>query len=83
MKHELKVQLALKRGIKIVKLPPSINWRDPVDRLYLMKDEIDALEQFDALGEELFHANPKCNHQIANAPGGGVKCKKCTGWFCY
>lgn len=33
--------------------------------------------------EELWDADPKCRHKIVDAPGGGVKCTKCGGWFCY
>lgn len=32
---------------------------------------------------ELFNANSECKHDIVCAPGGGVKCTKCNGWFCY
>lgn len=32
---------------------------------------------------ELWNADPDCEHEVVNAPGGGVKCKKCRGWFCY
>ena len=33
--------------------------------------------------EELWGADPNCNHKIVTARGGGVKCTKCQGWFCY
>jgi hypothetical protein len=33
--------------------------------------------------EELLDADPNCKHNVVNAPGGGVKCTKCHGWFCY
>lgn len=33
--------------------------------------------------EELWEADPNCVHDIQHAPGGGVKCTKCRGWFCY
>ncbi len=33
--------------------------------------------------EPLHDADPKCVHDIVDAPGGGVKCGKCAGWFCY
>ena len=33
--------------------------------------------------EELWDANPNCKHKIINASGGGVKCIKCGGWFCF
>lgn len=31
----------------------------------------------------LYNANPNCKHNIVDAPGGGIKCTKCGGWFCY
>ena len=31
----------------------------------------------------LLDADPKCKHKIVDAPGGGIKCTKCSGWFCY
>jgi len=33
--------------------------------------------------EDLFGSDPNCEHEVVSAPGGGVKCKKCTGWFCF
>ena len=35
------------------------------------------------IDEELWHADPNCQHDIHPALGGGVKCSKCPGWFCY
>jgi hypothetical protein len=32
---------------------------------------------------ELWNADPKCKHKIVYPKGGGVKCSKCDGWFCY
>lgn len=32
---------------------------------------------------ELFGADENCPHVIENAPGGGVRCANCKGWFCY
>jgi len=32
--------------------------------------------------EELFNADPNCNHEVV-ALWSGVKCSKCSGWFCY
>ena len=32
---------------------------------------------------ELWGADPACDHHVICAPGGGVKCTKCGGWFCY
>lgn len=33
---------------------------------------------------ELWGSDPTCVHDIRCAPfGGGVKCTKCDGWFCY
>jgi len=31
----------------------------------------------------LYNADPNCNHNTIPAPGGGIKCTKCKGWFCY
>ena len=33
--------------------------------------------------EILYNADQNCKHKIVCAPGGGVKCTKCSGWFCY
>lgn len=33
--------------------------------------------------DDLFDADPNCKHEVVSAPGGGVKCKKCSGWFCF
>lgn len=32
---------------------------------------------------ELYDADPNCVHIVKPAPGGGIKCMKCPGWFCY
>jgi len=31
----------------------------------------------------LFDADPECEHDMRDAPGGGIKCTKCRGWFCF
>lgn len=31
----------------------------------------------------LWNALVGCDHDIKCAPGGGIKCIKCGGWFCY
>lgn len=31
----------------------------------------------------LWHADPDCEHNVVGVSGGGVKCTKCSGWFCY
>lgn len=33
--------------------------------------------------DELWNADPNCQHETYCAPGGGIKCRKCPGWFCY
>lgn len=33
--------------------------------------------------EVLWDADTKCDHDIQSQPGGGIKCTKCTGWFCF
>lgn len=37
----------------------------------------------DELGEELWGADPNCEHNIISMPSGGVRCTKCKGWCCY
>lgn len=32
---------------------------------------------------ELWDADPNCVHDEQPQSGGGVKCSKCGGWFCY
>lgn len=32
---------------------------------------------------ELYDADPNCQHVLTNGSGGGVRCLKCKGWFCY
>ncbi len=33
--------------------------------------------------EALWAGDDDCVHDVAHAPGGGVRCTKCPGWFCY
>ncbi len=33
--------------------------------------------------QELYDADPNCKHQTVDAPGGGIKCTRCAGWFCF
>jgi hypothetical protein len=33
--------------------------------------------------EDLHDADAECTHAVKDAPGGGVKCIYCPGWFCY
>lgn len=33
--------------------------------------------------DDLYAATPGCEHEVVRASGGGVKCRKCPGWFCY
>jgi len=42
-------------------------------------------EKFDKLGPDdvLWEADDNCDHEIVYPPGGGMKCRKCRGWFCY
>lgn len=40
-------------------------------------------EILQSLGDDLWDADAECEHDIENAPGGGVRCTKCNGWFCY
>lgn len=47
----------------------------------LVEDDDEVLKDYPA--EKLWDADPKCKHRVIGAPGGGVKCTKCNGWFCY
>jgi len=40
------------------------------------------IEEHKWLTEDLFDADPNCDHDI-EVKWSGVKCKKCSGWFCY
>lgn len=40
-------------------------------------------EALDMETTELWGADPECEHIIICAPGGGIKCTKCNGWYCY
>lgn len=31
----------------------------------------------------LYGAEEDCYHEVVAADGGGVRCRKCPGWFCY
>ena len=31
----------------------------------------------------LYNAKSDCDHYVTYASGGGVRCLKCPGWFCY
>jgi hypothetical protein len=33
--------------------------------------------------EELYDADSECKHEVVAQWSGGVKCRKCSGWFCY
>jgi hypothetical protein len=33
--------------------------------------------------EELWDADDNCEHDIYHPSGGGIKCRKCGGWYCY
>lgn len=47
----------------------------------LGKSEEDAVESFPDYG--LFEADENCTHEIIDARGGGIKCAKCPGWYCF
>ena len=32
--------------------------------------------------DELYNADPECDHRVVCAPGGVIKCVKCTGCVC-
>ena len=48
-----------------------------------IKRELSAEQRMNEYEEELWDAEPDCDHEIVSASGGGIKCTKCGGWFCY
>ena len=46
-------------------------------------DDKDNVSELIYTTDDLYNANPECNHHVVSVPGGGVKCNKCDGWFCY
>jgi hypothetical protein len=62
----------------------AISGETPSDRILNDKDFSDKRFSVELPGVDyLFDADPDCKHSIISAPGGGVKCTKCKGWFCY
>jgi hypothetical protein len=45
------------------------------------QDEVQEVEPYET--DELYDADPECKHEVKSAVGGGVKCTKCPGWFCF
>jgi hypothetical protein len=33
--------------------------------------------------DTLYDADNNCKHDIQPANGGGIRCPKCSGWFCF
>ena len=33
--------------------------------------------------EILYDSSSNCVHNVVSSPGGGVKCTKCNGWYCF
>jgi hypothetical protein len=31
----------------------------------------------------MYSATPGCDGEVVLTPGGGIKCTKCRGWFCF
>lgn len=51
-------------------------------RKQFIKDQAEQKRMDRANAEELYNADPDCEHNIVSASGGGVKCTKCNGWYC-
>lgn len=63
--------------LKNIRLPKG--WR----HLILTGESVGISDDPEEFGQELWDADLNCDHDIQHAPGGGVKCTKCPGWFCY
>lgn len=63
--------------LKNIRLPKG--WR----HLILTGENVGISDDPEEFGQELWDADLNCDHDIQSAPGGGVKCTKCRGWFCY
>ena len=49
------------------------------------RDQVAAIQCFEVPEQEveLWNADPSCIHNIKSASGGGIRCIRCRGWFCY
>jgi hypothetical protein len=64
--------------------PASQNWRDYENNaIEIIESLFEPPEEPSQYSDELYNADPACKHEVYAAPGGGVKCRKCPGWFCY
>lgn len=52
-------------------------------RIWTYLEEMSRGLSGDNMPSDLFDADPQCAHHIVGAIGGGIKCTKCAGWFCY
>lgn len=61
----------------------------PVDHSYTQRDMFDntnlSAAEYNILTDsnDFWDADPNCYHETYSAYGDGVKCKHCSGWFCY
>lgn len=44
--------------------------------------EVEVITEVKAVKQELWDADPKCEHDV-QAQWSGIKCVKCGGWFCH
>lgn len=58
-------------------IKPTFN-KLTADYAAVMEAEAKHAEQY-----PLWNADPNCVHDEQPASGGGVKCRKCSGWFCF
>lgn len=48
-----------------------------------LADRLDReLREHQASEGALYDADPDCWHRVVSANGGGVRCERCSGWFC-
>ena len=64
-------------------MPGDVRWECSVEHYNRYKAVLGIVEPApEQDDDELWDADPTCKHEIECAPGGGVKCTKCSGWYC-
>ncbi len=59
----------------------GLSWNDYIH--WVTNGELKQELPEDAWWNTLYNADENCEHNIQSVSGGGVKCTKCNGWFCF